>query len=173
LDGETERYRLVWAGQAVSVISPSFFFTARNDSLIQSMILKAILRPWLPGLYLLFFAAFLFALIRYSYRAKEFLACWLIFCSLFAALALISLGIVFACFAGHFLLKWLSVVKTVIPELVEALLQAPQAPVSGSQILSAASLNLPLAPYSPLIALDSAPSPLFEVAPLSEDNVRN
>jgi hypothetical protein len=137
------------------------------------MILKAILRLRLPGLCVLFFAAILLALIRYSYRAKELLTCWLIFCSLFAALALISLGIVFACFAGHFLLKRLSEVKTVIPELVEALLQAPQAPVSGPPFLSAASLNLPLAPSSPVIALDSASSLLIEVAPLSEDNVRN
>src|ERR1700739_1630374 len=120
-DGETERYRLVWAGQTVSVISPSFLFSARYESALQPMIQKATLRLQLPGLCVLFFAAFLFALIRYSYRAKELLACWLIFCSLLAALVLISLGIVLVCFAGRLLLKRLSVVKTVIPELVLAL----------------------------------------------------
>jgi hypothetical protein len=32
LDGETERYRLVWAGRTVSVISPSFFFPVETIS---------------------------------------------------------------------------------------------------------------------------------------------
>jgi len=137
------------------------------------MIQKATLRLQLPGLCVLFFAAFLFALIRYSYRAKELLACWLIFCSLLAALVLISLGIVLVCFAGRLLLKRLSVVKTVIPELVLALVETPQEPVSKPQIMAAATLSLPLAPCSPVIALDSAPCLLIEVAPLSEDNVPN
>jgi hypothetical protein len=69
------------------------------------MILKAILRLRLPGLCILFFTAILLALIRYSYRAKELLTCWLFFCSFFGVLALTSLGIALLCFAGQFLLR--------------------------------------------------------------------
>jgi hypothetical protein len=137
------------------------------------MIQKAILRLQLPGLYALPFFALLLALARYSYHVRELLVCWLFFCSLFAALALISLGILFACFVGHLLLKWLSEVKAAIPELAVTLVEAPQESVSAAQILAAPTLNLSVGPCAPVIALHSASCLLIDLVPSSEDDVRN
>ena len=137
------------------------------------MIQKAILRLQLLGLYILSFAAFLLALTRYSYRAKELLVCWLFFCSFFAALALTLLGIGFAYSAVHHFLKWLSVVKVVIPKLAVVLAEVPKEPVSAPQVLAAATLNLSLAPCTPLIALNSASCLRIELVPSAADDVRN
>jgi hypothetical protein len=137
------------------------------------MIQKAILRLQHPGLCVLTFLALLLALARYSYRAKELLVCWLLFCSFFAASALIVLGITFGCFAGHLLLKWLKEVKAVIPELVVALAEAPQESLSVPEILTSATLKLSLSPCAPAIDFNSAPCLLIEVASSSADNVRN
>ena len=136
------------------------------------MIQKAILRLQLPGLYVLPFSAFLLAVARYSYRAKELLVCWLFFCFCFAALALAFLGIGFAYSAVRHSFKWLSVVKVVIPELAVALTEVPKEPVSAPPVLAAAILNLSLAPCAPRIALNSASCLRIELAPSSEDNVR-
>jgi hypothetical protein len=136
------------------------------------MVQKAILRLQLPGLYVLPFSAFLLALARYSYRAKELLVCWLFFCFFFAVVALTFLGIGFAYSAVHHFLKWLSVVKAVIPELAVALAEVPEEPVSAPPVLAAATLNLSLAPCAPRIALNSASCLRIELAPSSEDDVR-
>jgi hypothetical protein len=72
---------------------------------------KDILRRLLAGFYVLLFPALLLGLTRYSYRAKELLVCWLLFCSLFALLAVLFLGSVLACYAVHHLLNWPSAVN--------------------------------------------------------------
>jgi hypothetical protein len=131
LDGETERYRPVWAGRTVSVISPSFVFSHHL------MTQKVILRRLLPGFYVLQFSVLLLGLTHYSYRAKELLVCWLLFCSLFAVLALMFLCIVFAGFAGQLLVNWVRVAHAGIPELLACLEELPQ------EVISAPAPSLP------------------------------
>jgi hypothetical protein len=90
------------------------------------MIQKNTLRRLLPGFYVLPLFALLLALSRYSYRAKELLVCWLLFCSFFALLAVLFLASVLAYYAVHHLLNWMSVAKTVIPELAVCLADIPK-----------------------------------------------
>ena len=107
------------------------------------MIQKNTLRRFLPGFYLLPLPALLLALSRYSYRAKELLVCWLFFCSLCALLAVLFLGSVLACYAVHHLLNWMSLAKTVIPELAVCLADTPQEAILCTPILPTGTLRLP------------------------------
>ena len=117
-----------------------------NDLVIQAMIQKHILRRLLAGFYFLQFSVALLWLLHYSYRAKKLLVCWLFFCSLFAMLALAFLAIVLACYAGQYLAKWVSVARTVIPELAVCLVELPQEVGSGPHIIVAGPLKLTAGP---------------------------
>jgi hypothetical protein len=132
------------------------------------MIHKEFFRRFLVGFCVPGFSALLFGLSRYSYRAKELLVCWFFFCSLFAVLALILFGAVLATFAGQYFLKWLSIVKLIIPDLAAALAAAPQQPVCAPQISVAGSLEFSVAPCMPVVAIDSAAYLLIDPVPLSE-----
>jgi hypothetical protein len=101
------------------------------------MIEKAILRLQLPGLYVLLFFALLLAFARYSYHAKELLVCWLFFCSLFAALALIFLGAVLSFFAWVNFVKLLAVARKLVPKLALYLAQLLQQVFSAPRIIAA------------------------------------
>lgn len=132
------------------------------------MIHRDLFRRFLVGFYVLTFTVLLFGLTRYSYRAKELLVCWLFFCSFFAVLALILLGVALAAFAGQYFLKFLSVAKLVIPELAAALAEVPQELVSVPPILAATTLEFSGGPCRPVVALDSSSYPLIEPAPVAE-----
>jgi hypothetical protein len=137
------------------------------------MMQKATLRRSLAGFYVLQFSALFLWLTRSSYHAREFLVCWLFFCSAFAVLALILLGAVLACYAGQTLVKRLSVAKTVIPESLVCLGELPQEVSSGPRIIVAGAVKLAAGPYAAVNALDDYSCQLIEVAPLAEDDVRN
>jgi hypothetical protein len=132
------------------------------------MIHKDLFRRFLVGFYVLAFSALLFGLMRYSYRAKELLVCWLFFSSFFAVLALVLFGAVLAAFAGQYFLKLLSVAKLVIPELATALAATPQRPFTVPPFLADATLKFPVGSCRPVVALDSASYLLVEAALLSE-----
>jgi hypothetical protein len=134
---------------------------------------KNILRRLLAGFYVLLFPALLLELTRYSYRAKELLVCWFFFCSLFALLAVLLLGSVLACCAVHHLLNWMSVAKTVIPELVVSLAQIPQKVRATPRILVAGTLKTLAGPCPPVNALDAHSSLLIKVPPSTEASVYN
>jgi hypothetical protein len=61
------------------------------------------------------FSGLLLGLSFYSYHVREFLVCWLLFCLLFALLALVILGGVFAAYAGNHAIHWASVAVRVAP----------------------------------------------------------
>ena len=171
-DGETERYRPVWAGRAVSVISPSFVFSLgnKNGSAPHPMIQKVILRRLLPGFYVLQFSVLLVGLARYSYRAKELLVCWLFFCLLFAVLALMFLCIVFAGFAGQLLVNWVRVANAGIPELLACLEELPQEVISASRTFVAGTLKAGVGPYAFVDALGAHSDLPIQIAPSTEDD---
>ena len=101
------------------------------------MIQNRILRRLVAGSYVLPFFAFLLGLARHSYRAKELLVCWLLFCSFFAVVVLMFLGAVLACHAGYYLVTCVRAAYTVIPELVAGLAQPPEEDISAPRILIA------------------------------------
>jgi len=117
------------------------------------------------------FSVLLLWLARYSYRAKELLVCWLFFCSLFAVVALIFLGAVLACHAGQYLVKWVRVAKTVIPELAAVIAELPQEVSPGPRILVTGTLALSAAPYTTVNALEAQSRLLIEAAPPAGDDV--
>jgi len=137
------------------------------------MIQKDILRRLLAGFYFLQFSTFLLGLTSYSYRVKELLVCWLFFCSLFAILSLICLGAVLICYAGQYLVKWVNVANTVIPELAVCLVELPQEAISVPRILVAGNLEAAVAPHAPVDALDPNPYLQTAVPPSTEEGVRN
>jgi len=135
------------------------------------MIQKAILRLQLPGLFILLFFAFLLGIIRYSYRAKELLVCWLFFCSCFAALVLILLGAVLTLHAGENLLKMLGVARKLIPKLALCLAQLLQQAISAPRIIAAGVPKTP-ADLSPTVdMLDTHSCLLIERVVSFEDRV--
>jgi hypothetical protein len=139
---------------------------------------KAFFRRFQVGFYFLASCGLLFGLTRSSYRAKELLACWLFFCSCFAAIVLLLVGGVLATFAGHLLVKWLSKVKLAIPELAVALVEVSKGHAPVPVILAAATLEFSVVPCAPVGAVHSASNLLVEAAPLSakpfsEENVSN
>ena len=137
------------------------------------MIQKHILRRLLAGFYVLPFLVLLLWLIRSSYLAKELLVCWLLFCSLFALLAVLFLGSVLACYAGRHLLNWMSVAKTVIPELAVCLADVPQESIPGPRILAAGTFKLSADTHATVDALDTDACLPIEVAPpaVNDQNV--
>lgn len=108
------------------------------------MIQKTILRLPSARLYVFQLSALLLGIIRYPYRFRELLICWLLFCSLFAVLALMLLGTVLACYAGQYFVGWLRVANAVIPDLAADLGELPQASnaAQGQGILVAESLTV-------------------------------
>ena len=130
------------------------------------MIQNRILRRLVAGSYVLPFCAFLLGLARHSYRAKELLVCWLLFCSFFAVLALIILGAVLACQAGHYLVRWVRAAYIVIPELVAGLAQPPQEDISGPRILVADT-------QESVHGLGTHAALLIKIRPTTKDRVRN
>jgi hypothetical protein len=107
------------------------------------MIQKNTLHKLLPGFYVLPLSAFLLALSRYSYRAKELLVCWLFFCSLFVSLAVLLLSSVLAWYAIHHLLNYISLAKTVTQELAVCLADTPQEAIPCTPFLATGTLRLP------------------------------
>jgi len=150
----------------ISHLAVLLIFTGRIASALRSMTRKSILRRLLAGFCALPLSAFLLALSRYSYSARELLACWLIFCSLFALLAVLLLVSVLTWHAGLHLVKWAKAVNTLIRELVACLEDPPQVAISGPRILVA-----DLQP--PLDALGAHSSLLIEVWPATQDSVQN
>ena len=128
------------------------------------MIHRDISRRLLAGFYVLLSLVLLMGLVHFSYRAKELLVCWLLFCSFLAVLALILLGAVLAAFAGRYFLKWLGLAKLVIPELAARFTELPQEPVSGLGILVAGTLKTPASTGAFLDALEAHSGILIEVA---------
>jgi hypothetical protein len=137
------------------------------------MIQKDILRRLLAGFYVLQFSTFLLCLTCYSYRARELLVCWLFFCLLFGILSLICLGAVLTFYAGQYLVKWVNVANTVIPELVVCLAELPQETASGPRILVAGTLEAAAGPYASVNALGARSRLLIEVTPSADKGVRN
>jgi len=135
------------------------------------MIQKDILRRLLAGFCVLQFFVLLLWLTRYSYRVKELLVCWLLFCSFFAALALLFLGAMLACYAGLYLVRWASVSTTIIPELAACLAELPREAISGPRILVAGTLALSAAPSITVKALDTQPCLLIEKLLSTENSV--
>ena len=119
------------------------------------MMHKNFFRRFLVGFYFLAFSALLFGLTRYSYRAKELLACWLLLCSFFAVVAVMFLCAVLAWYAGKYLVKWVSVTKTIIPELAVRFAELPQEAISGLGILIAGTLKTPASTEASLDALEA------------------
>ena len=100
------------------------------------------LRRLLPGFYVLPLFTLLLVLSRYSYPAKELLACWLLFCSLFALLAVLFLAGVLACFAVQHLLNGIGVAKTVITGLAVHLADVPLKPPPDARLSIEAARSL-------------------------------
>jgi hypothetical protein len=128
------------------------------------MLQKNTLPRLLPGFYLLPLPALLLALSRYSYRAKELLACWLLFCSFFVFLAVLFLASVLACYAIHHLLDWMNMAKPVIPELAACLADIPQEVIPGLPILATGTFKLSTDTYATVDAFDSDASLSVKVA---------
>jgi hypothetical protein len=133
---------------------------------------KDILRRLLAGFYFLLFPALLLALSRYSYRARELLVCWLFFCSLFALLALLFLGVVLAWHAGQLLIVLSRVPNTVTPNLVQWLAQLLQESISAPRIVDAGALKPQTGSAVAVSALDPSSCLLVEVLPPIELRVQ-
>jgi hypothetical protein len=135
------------------------------------MIQQVILRRLFKGFYFLQFSALLLGLACYSYRVKEFLVCWLFFCSLFAVLALMFLGAVLACYAGKYLLAWTTAAHTVIPKLAVCLVELPLDVISAPGILITWTIALSADPSTTVDALDVPACLLVEVPVSTEISV--
>jgi hypothetical protein len=133
---------------------------------------KDILRRLLAGFYVLLFPALLLALSRYSYRARELLVCWLFFCSFFALLALLFLGVVLAWYAGQLLIALSHVPKTVTPNLVQWLAQLLQESISTPCIVDAGALKPQTGSAVAVSVLDPSSCLLVEVVPTIEVRVQ-
>jgi len=164
-DGKTERYRTALGGASgICHLAVLLVFICRFALVLHSMIHKDLFRRFLVGIYVLAFFVLLFGLTRYSYRAKELLVCWLLLCSFFAVVALMFLGAVLAWYAGKYLVRWVSVAKTIIPELAVRFAGLPQEAISGLEILVAGTLNAPASTDASLDALGAHSGILIEVA---------
>jgi hypothetical protein len=136
------------------------------------MIQKAILRVQLPGFCVLPFFALLLAFARYSYRGKELLVCWLFFCSLFAALALIFLGAAFTFHAGKNLVKMLGVARKRAPKLALYPAQLLQQAISAPRIIAAGVPKTPAGFSDSVDMLDTHSCLLIHDVTSYEENVR-
>jgi hypothetical protein len=164
-DGKTERYRAALGGASgICHLAVLLVFSCRFAAVLPSMIHKDFFRRFLVGFYALAFFALLFGLTRYSYRVKELLACWLLLCSFFAVVALMLLGAVLAWYAGKYLVKWVSVAKTIIPELAVRFAELPQEAISGMESLVARTLTKPASTDLSLEVLEAPSGVLIEVA---------
>ena len=135
------------------------------------MIHKDLFRRFLTGFYALGFSALLVGLTRYFYLAKEILVCWLLFCSVFAVLALIIFGVMLGTVAGQYLLKMLSVAKLVIADLVAALVAAPQRSRAVPSILAAATHKFPAGSCNSVVPLESGSYLLIESTHMPEETL--
>jgi hypothetical protein len=124
-------------------------------------------------LFALLFPALILGLTRYSYRAEELLVCWLLFCSFFALLVLVFLGVVLAFHAGQHLVRWVRAAKTVIRELVVSLAQPPQQVRATPRILVSGTLETLAGPCPQVNVLDSHSSLLIKVPPSIKESVYN
>jgi len=123
--------------------------------------------------YVLPLSAFLLALTVYSYRLRELLVCWLLFCSLFALLALVVLGAALACYLAQNLGKWVGVAKIVIPELAESLAKLAREATSAPRIIVAGDLKAAAGSPASVGVLDAHSCLLIEAVPPAEISVRN
>jgi hypothetical protein len=137
------------------------------------MIEKDILRRLLARFYVLQFSTFILCLTCSSYRARELLVCWLFFCFLFAALAIVFLGALLACYAAQYILNWVGAANTVNPELVVCLPELPPQAVLGARVLVAPILEPTAGPYAPMDALDVRSGLLLAVPPSTGKGVSN
>jgi hypothetical protein len=135
------------------------------------MLQKDISQRLLLGFYVLEFSAFLLCLACYSYRARELLVCWLLFCSLFAVLALMLLGSVLAFHAGRSLVKWMRAGNEVISELTVCLAELPPEAIAWPGILATGALKLAAAPYAVVSVPDADSCVPIEIASPAEDDV--
>jgi hypothetical protein len=133
------------------------------------MLQKDILHRLLLGFYVLQFSAFLLCLACYSYRARELLVCWLLFCSLFAVLALMLLGFVLAFHAGRSLVKWMRAGDDVISELAVCRAELPPEAIAWPGILATGALKA--APYAVVSVPDADSCVPIEIASPAEDDV--
>ena len=128
---------------------------------------------WLPArFYPLPFSALLLVLTCCSYRAKELLVCWLLFCSFFSLLALVFLSVVLAFYAGRHLVQRLRAVNvnTLIPVLVARLAELSQEPILGPRLLTTWAFKLAVGLYPAVNLPDDDPRIRVEIAsPLESD----
>jgi len=148
-------------------------FTSGNTPVVPPMIQKDILRRLLARFYFLPFSAFFPCLACYSYRVRELLVCWLFFSSLFASIALLFLAVVLAGYAGRYLMKYVSVVKTVIPELAVRFAELPPDAISEPRILVAGALGRLTGSYACADPPDSHSGRLINVGASIEASVSN
>jgi hypothetical protein len=119
------------------------------------MIQKDVLRRLLARFYVLQFATVVLCLTCYSYRVRELLVCWLLFCFLFAVLAIAFLAALLACYAGQYLLNWVGAANKVFPDLVVCLAELPQEASSGPRINVAGALEAGVGPTRAWMRLSS------------------
>lgn len=117
------------------------------------------------------FSVFILVLTYCSYRAKELLVCWLLFCSFFALLALMFLGVVLVFFAGQHLVQRVRAANSLIPMLAARLAELSQEPVSGPRFLVTAALKLAVGPCPVGNVPDADPCTLAGIASSVEEDV--
>jgi hypothetical protein len=132
---------------------------------------KVILRRLLAVPYFLSFSVLLLGLAHYSYRAKELLVCWFLFCSLFAVLALLFLTAVLAWYAGLKLVELSLVAKTLAPNLALWLSRLLQEAVPRPRIIVAGTLETVAIPSAAVAVLDPHSYLVVEIAPAAERDV--
>ena len=171
-DGETERYRLVWAGQTVSVISPSFLFYRQKR-------IRA--SPHDPESHFAAAASWFLrpALLRPAPRVRPIflprqgtLGLLAFFCSLFTALVLIFLGAAFTFHAGKNLVKMLGVARKLAPKLALYPAQLLQQAISAPRIIAAGVPKTPAGFSDSVDMLDTHSRLLIHDVTSYEENVR-
>jgi hypothetical protein len=132
---------------------------------------KVIVRRLLAVPYVLLFSVFLLGLAHYSYRAKELLVCWFLFCSLFAALALLFLSAVLAWYAGLKLVELSLVMKTLAPNLALWLPRLLQEAISRPRIIVTGALKTVALPSAAVAVPDLHSYLIIEIAFTADKDV--
>jgi hypothetical protein len=132
---------------------------------------KVILHRLLAVSYFLPFSVLLLGFAHYSYRAKELLVCWFLFCSFFAVLALLFLSALLAWYAGLRLVELSLVAKTLSPNLALWLPRLLQGAVPRPRIVVAGALKTVVLPLAAVTVLDRHSCLLIEIAPAAERDV--